>query len=55
MVGRMALMLLGAVAAIMWAGLPRTPFVTSLLAYFSVYLVAELVVLQRMTVSRRTS
>ncbi len=55
MVGRMAFMLAGAVAAISWVGLPRTPFVLSLLAYFSLFLAAELVVLQRMTVSRRTS
>jgi hypothetical protein len=55
MVGRMALMLAAAVLVIVWAGLPRTPFVISLLAYFSLFLVAELAVLHRMTTSRRTS
>jgi hypothetical protein len=55
MVGRMAFMLAAAVVATAWAGLPATPFVISLLAYFSVFLVAELVVLHRMTTSRRTS
>jgi hypothetical protein len=49
MVGRMALMLAAVVAAVLHLGLPKVPLALSLLAYFVVFLVFELTVLQRRT------
>jgi hypothetical protein len=47
MVGRMAVMLAAVVAAVLWLDLPRTPLITSLLAYFAFFLVLELAVVHR--------
>jgi hypothetical protein len=52
MVGRMAAMLAAVVAGIVLLGLPKVPFVLSLLAYFVLFLVFELAVLQRRTSAR---
>jgi hypothetical protein len=47
MVGRMALMLAAVVLGVIALGLPRLPLVTSLLCYFSLFLVVELTVQHR--------
>lgn len=47
MVGRMALLLLAVVAAVLGAGLPRLPLVFSLLGYFTLFMVLELAVRHR--------
>jgi hypothetical protein len=47
MLGRMALLLAAAVAAIRWLGLPALPLVVSLLAYFVLFLALELGVVAR--------
>lgn len=47
MVGRMGLMLAGVVAAVLVLGLPKVPLAVSLLAYFVLFLVFELAVLQK--------
>ncbi len=49
MVGRMALMLLAVVAGILVLGLPKVPLAVSLLAYFVLFLVLELAILQKRT------
>ena len=49
MVGRMGLMLAAVVIAVLLLGLPKVPLAISLLAYFVVFLVFELTVLQRRT------
>ena len=49
MVGRMGLMLAAVVAAVLLFGLPKVPLAVSLLAYFVLFLVFELTVLQRRT------
>jgi hypothetical protein len=51
MVGRMGLMLAAVVAAVLLFGLPKVPLAVSLLAYFVLFLVFELTVLQRRTTS----
>ena len=53
MLGRMALMLAAVAAAILYFGLPQVPLVFSLLAYFVGFLVLELCVIQRRTVTER--
>ena len=52
MLGRMALMLLAVVLAVIGLGLPKVPLAVSLLGYFVVFLVIELSLLHRKT-SRR--
>lgn len=47
MIGRMALMLAAVVGGVLLLGLPRLPLVTSLLSYFSLFLVMELTVQHR--------
>jgi hypothetical protein len=47
MVGRMALLLLAVVAAVVGLGLPKLPLAISLLSYFVLFLVLELRVLHR--------
>jgi hypothetical protein len=47
MVGRMGLMLAAVVAAVMGLGLPKVPLAISLLAYFVLFLVFEISVLQK--------
>ena len=47
MIGRMALLLAAVVAGVLLLGLPRLPLVTSLLSYFSLFLVIELTVQHR--------
>lgn len=47
MVGRMAVMLAAVLAGVLLLGLPRLPLVTSLLSYFSLFLVVELTVQHR--------
>jgi branched-subunit amino acid ABC-type transport system permease component len=47
MLGRMVVMLAAVLVGILLLGLPRVPFVVSLLAYFVVFLVFELAVLSR--------
>jgi len=49
MVGRMGVMLAAVVAAVLGFGLPKVPLAVSLLAYFVLFLVFELTVLQRRT------
>lgn len=49
MIGRMALMLAAFVAGLLALGLPRVPLAVALLAYFVVFLVLELSILQRQT------
>lgn len=49
MVGRMGVMLAAVVAAVLLLGLPTVPLAVSLLAYFVLFLVFELTVLQRRT------
>jgi hypothetical protein len=49
MLGRMALMLLAVVAAVVGLGLPKVPLAVSLLSFFVVFLVIELGVLHRKT------
>ena len=49
MVGRMGLMLAAVVVAVLLFGLPKVPLAVSLLAYFVLFLVFELTVLQRRT------
>jgi hypothetical protein len=49
MVGRMALMLAAVVAAVLVLGLPRLPLVSSLLAYFVLFLVLELAIVHKGT------
>lgn len=49
MVGRMALMLAAVVTGILVLELPRVPFVSSLLAFFVLFLVLELAILHRRT------
>jgi hypothetical protein len=51
MLGRMALMLLAVVGAVLGLGLPKVPLTISLLGYFVVFLVFELAVLHRKTSS----
>ena len=53
MLGRMAVMLVAVAAAILYFRLPQVPLVFSLLAYFVGFLVLELCVLQRRTVTER--
>jgi hypothetical protein len=45
---RMALLVGGTVAAILWLGLGRVPFVLSLVSYFAAFLALELAVVHRM-------
>lgn len=47
MVGRMGLILAAVVAGVLVLGLPKVPLAVSLLAYFVVFLVFEIAVLQR--------
>jgi hypothetical protein len=47
MVGRMGLMLAAVVAAVLGLGLPKVPLAISLLAYFVLFLVFEIAVLQK--------
>jgi hypothetical protein len=47
--GRMFLMLAAVAAAIVWLGLPPTPLVSAVLAYYACYLILELAVLHRLT------
>jgi hypothetical protein len=47
MLGRMAVLLLAVVAAILYFGLPKIPLAVSLLAYFVVFLVFELRVMHQ--------
>ena len=49
MLGRMALLLAAVVAGVLLLGLPKLPLALSLLAYFVVFLVLELAILQKMT------
>jgi hypothetical protein len=49
MVGRMGLLLTAVVVALLVFGVPRLPFVISLLSYFVVFLVFELGVLHKTT------
>jgi hypothetical protein len=49
MVGRMGAMLAAVVAGVLVFGLPKVPLAVSLLAYFVLFLVFELTVLQRRT------
>ena len=49
MVGRMGVMLAAVVAAVLFLGLPKVPLAVSLLAYFVLFLVFELTILQRRT------
>ena len=49
MVGRMGVMLAAVVAAVLVLGLPKVPLAVALLAYFVLFLVFELTVLQRRT------
>jgi hypothetical protein len=49
MVGRMGLMLAAVVMAVLLLGLPKVPLAVSLLAYFVVFLVLELALIQRQT------
>jgi hypothetical protein len=55
MVGRMGLMLAAVVAAVLLLGLPKVPLAVSLLAYFVLFLVFELIILQRRTSEARRS
>ncbi|MBI3932079.1 MAG: hypothetical protein HY317_01565 [Acidobacteria bacterium] len=52
MVGRMGLMLTAVVAGILALELPKVPLAVSLLAYFVLFLVVELAVLQKQTSPR---
>jgi hypothetical protein len=47
MVGRMGLMLAAVVASVLLLGLPKVPLAVSLLAYFVLFLVFEIAVLQK--------
>ena len=49
MVGRMGLMLVAVVAAVLALGLPKAPLAISLLSYFVVFLVMELALLHKRT------
>jgi hypothetical protein len=49
MVGRMGIMLVAVVVAVMAFGLPKVPLAISLLSYFVVFLVMELALLHRRT------
>jgi hypothetical protein len=49
MLGRMAVMLVAVVAAVLGLGLPKVPLVLGLLAYFVLFLVLELTILHRRT------
>jgi hypothetical protein len=49
MVGRMGLMLVVVVAAVLALGLPKVPLAISLLSYFVVFLVMELALLHKRT------
>lgn len=49
MLGRMALLLAAVVAGVLLLGLPKLPLALSLLAYFVVFLVLELAILQKRT------
>jgi hypothetical protein len=49
MVGRMGILLGAVVAAVVVFGLPKVPLALSLLAYFVVFLVMELAILQKKT------
>jgi hypothetical protein len=49
MLGRMALLLAAVVAGVLLLGLPKLPLALSLLAYFVVFLVLELAILQKKT------
>lgn len=49
MVGRMGLMLVAVVAAVLALGLPKIPLAISLLSYFVVFLVMELALLHKRT------
>ena len=49
MVGRMGLMLLAVVGGVLVFGLPKVPLAISLLSYFVLFLVLELMVLQKKT------
>lgn len=48
MVGRMGLMLLAVVAGVLVLGLPKVPLAVSLLSYFVLFLVMELMVLHKL-------
>jgi hypothetical protein len=52
MLGRMALLLAAVVAGVLLLGLPKLPLALSLLAYFVVFLVLELAILQKKTSPR---
>jgi hypothetical protein len=52
MVGRMGLMLVAVVAAVLGLGLPKVPLAVSLLGHFVAFLVLELTILHRRTLSR---
>jgi hypothetical protein len=49
MVGRMGVMLIAVVAAVLALGLPKIPLAISLLSYFVVFLVMELALLHKQT------
>jgi hypothetical protein len=49
MVGRMGLMLIAVVAAVLALGLPKVPLAISLLSYFVVFLIMELALLHKRT------
>lgn len=49
MLGRMAVMLVAVVAAVLGLGLPKVPLALALLAYFVLFLVLELAILHRRT------
>lgn len=49
MLGRMALLLLAVVAGVVGLGLPKIPLALSLLSYFVLFLVLELMVLHKKT------
>jgi hypothetical protein len=55
MVGRMGLMLVAVVAAVLALGLPKVPLAISLLAYFVVFLVMELAILHERTSVRQAA
>lgn len=52
MLGRMALLLAAVAAGVLLLGLPKVPLALGLLAYFAVYLVLELAILQKRTTPR---
>ena len=51
MLGRMALLLAAVVALVLWLGLPKVPLAAGLLSYFVLFLVLEIAVLHRKTLT----